>query len=174
MGQNIRYCDVHGWPKNPELEKALIERISSRACTFCKMVKTCAVVVREMDEEEFRKRIAVYTDVKITKEHPQEDLIGFDLEHTATPFREIESKVKDLWIKKGVVERKCLELKGTKTDWAGFEKAKAERWVSIENNKWEMRCTKHNTEFNTTEPLDENEPPPEPCWPCWEEFQIKL
>ena len=35
-GYNVRYCDVHGWPKNEVLARALRMRLLSRGCTFCK------------------------------------------------------------------------------------------------------------------------------------------
>ena len=62
-----------------------------------------------------------------------------------------------------------MKIVKSSMDWAGYQAAIKERWVNTEE-LWTMRCTKHNTVFNTTVPLDDSEPEPEPCWDCVKEF----
>ena len=65
-----------------------------------------------------------------------------------------------------------LELIGTTTDWDSLEKAKDERWKYIGPHHY--YCTLHNTHFDPDGYYENDCQDAEPCWACYDEFQILL
>ena len=67
---------------------------------------------------------------------------------------------------------KEVETKGTTTVWEGLEQARKERWEQLEPHSF--HCKKHNTYFDPDGYLENDYEDAEPCWACYNEFEIVL
>lgn len=57
-------------------------------------------------------------------------------------------------------------------DWDNFDKAKAERWEKTKTGLY--HCTMHNTYFDPIGSYTDAYMDAEPCWSCYDEFNIKI
>jgi hypothetical protein len=64
------------------------------------------------------------------------------------------------------------EIVGTTTDWENFNRACTQRWEEISEHYW--HCKLHNTYFDPAGHEEYKYQDAEPCWACYDEFQIRL
>lgn len=65
-----------------------------------------------------------------------------------------------------------MEIKGSTFDWEGFEIAKKVRWVRLDGNIY--FCKEHKTQFDPIGNKYCDFQDSEPCWKCYQEFEIEL
>ena len=65
-----------------------------------------------------------------------------------------------------------MELIGTTTDWKGLEKAKADYWEKL--GPHQFHCKLHNTYFDPNGYEENDFEDAEPCWKCYNKFEMKL